>query len=261
MSMWERGDAYEPYVGRWSRFVAREFVGWLDVSPGQSWLDVGCGTGALCAAILELAEPTSLIGVDASDDYAAYARERTTDARVEFRLGDALGLPFSEASFDLSVSGLVLNFLPDPRRGLAEMARVTQPEGIVAVYVWDYAGGMQMLRCFFDAAAALDPAASELDEGRRFPICRPDALEQLFTDGGLTDIEVRAIEVPTVFADFDDFWSPFLGGQGPAPSYVTSLSEDQRTALRERLRETLPTQSDGSIHLIARAWAARGQRT
>ena len=140
------------------------------------------------------------------------------------------------------------------------MVRITRPGSVVAVYVWDYAGEMQFMRHFWDVAASLDPAAAELDEGRLFPICQPDALDHLMTNSGLKDVEVRAIDVPTVFSDFDDFWSPFLGGQGPAPAYVMSLSDDRREELRERIRANLPIRSDGSIHLIARAWAARGRR-
>ncbi len=260
MNMWARGDAYEPYVGRWSRLVAREFVDWLGVLPGKTWLDVGCGTGALCAAIVDLAEPSAVTGVDASEDYATYARERTPDKRLEFRLGDALGLPFSDATFDTTVSGLVLNFVSAPNRALFEMVRVTRPDGVVALYVWDYAGEMQSMRHFWDAAAELDSTARELDQGRIFPICRPEALERAFGEAALTDVTVRSIDVPTVFSDFDDYWTPFLGGQGSAPTYVKSMGEEERAALREHLRARLPIHNDGSIHLNARAWAARGRR-
>jgi SAM-dependent methyltransferase len=257
-SIWASGAAYEPYIGRWSRLVAREFLAWLAVPPERRWLDVGCGTGALSATILALARPATVTGIDASEEYAAYAREQVSDGRAQFRQGDAEALPFQDGSFDATVSGLVVNFLPEPGRGLAEMARVTGPSGAVAMYVWDYSGEMQLIRHFWDAAAALDPAAVELDEGRRFPICRPEALERLFTEAGMEDVAVRAVDVPTPFRDFDDYWSPFLGGQGPAPGYAMSLSEEGRTALRERIRADLPISGAGSIQLIARAWAARG---
>jgi SAM-dependent methyltransferase len=181
--VWTVGDPYETYMGRWSRRLAVAFVDWLAAPAGRRWLDVGCGTGALTAAILARAEPA---------------------------------------------------------------------------YVWDYAAGMAMLRHFWDAATALDPAAGDLDEGRRFPLCRPQPLRALWTDAGLAGVAVQAIEVPTVFADFDDFWMPFLGGQGPAPAYLMSLPEERRAALRDLLHTRLPAAVDGTIPLVARAWAVQG---
>ncbi|MBF8283654.1 MAG: methyltransferase, partial [Anaerolineales bacterium] len=142
----------------------------------------------------------------------------------------------------------------------AEMARAAKPESVVAAYVWDYAGKMQMMRHFWNAAAALDPAARDLDEGRRFPICQPEPLRELFQNAGLREVEVRPIDIAADFRDFDDYWSPFLGGQGPAPGYAMSLSDERRAALRERIRAGLPFALDGSIPLVARAWAVRGFR-
>ena len=257
---WVSGEAYERYIGRWSRLVAREFLKWLAVPAVRQWLDVGCGTGMLSRTILELAESAKIKGIDRSDGFVAFAKEHVQDERVGFEVGDAESLTADSASFDAAVSGLVLNFVPHPERALAEMARVTKPNGVVAVYVWDYAERMQLIRHFFDAAKALDPNADELDESRRFPICQPDALGQLFDSTGLRNVQVRPIEVPTIFRDFDDYWTPFLGGQGPAPSYAMSLTEEGRVALRERIRANLPINSDGSISLVARAWAARGIR-
>jgi SAM-dependent methyltransferase len=258
--VWASGDAYEPYVGRWSRLVAREFLAWLAVPPGQRWLDVGCGTGALSRAILEVAAPSEVVGVDPAEGFLVYARAYTTDSRARFEVGNALGLPYETGTFDAVVSGLVLNFVSPPPSAVAEMARVVRPGGQVAVYLWDYAGEMQMMRHFWDAAVALDPEAAQLDEGRRFPICQPEPLAELFRSAGLRTVEVCPFDVPTRFRDFDDYWTPFLGGQGPAPGYTLSLSEERRAALRERLRTSLPMEPDGSIHLIARAWAARGER-
>jgi SAM-dependent methyltransferase len=258
--VWAAGAAYEPYIGRWSRLVARELVAWLAVPPGRRWLDVGCGTGALSQTILAVAAPGGVKGIDASAGFVAFAREQVRDERAEFQVGDAQALPDPPASYDAAVSGLVLNFVPQPDRMVAEMARVARPGGVVAVYVWDYAGQMQLIRHFWDAAVALDPAARELDEGRRFPICHPDRLTELFRGAELAAVETRAIDVPTRFRDFDDYWSPFLGGQGPAPSYAMSLGEERRAALRERIRAALPAAADGSISLVARAWAARAVR-
>src|SRR3546814_6441872 len=154
--MWAAGDAYEPYVGRWSRSVAREFLNWLALQPDLAWLDIGCGTGALSRAILDGGSPRAVVGVDSSAGYLAHARRRNRDPRATFRIGDAQALPFPDRSFDAAVSGLVLNFVPDGARALAEMRRVLRPGGTAALYVWDYAGEMQLMRRFWDAAVALD---------------------------------------------------------------------------------------------------------
>jgi SAM-dependent methyltransferase len=256
---WASGAAYEPYVGRWSRLVAHTFLDWLGVAPASRWLDVGCGTGALSQTILDIAAPTHVTGIDRSDGYISYAQAHVHDQRASFAVGDAQALSEQPASYDVAVSGLMLNFLPQPERAVREMARVVRPGGIVAAYVWDYAGKMQLMRHFWNAAVALDPDASELDEGRRFPLCQPAPLTELFRRAGLSQVEVRAVDIATDFQDFDDYWSPFLGGQGPAPSYVMALSDERRAALRERIRAGLPFALDGSIPLIARAWAVRGR--
>jgi SAM-dependent methyltransferase len=256
--VWASGDAYEPYVGRWSRLVAREFLDWLALPASLHWLDVGCGTGALTEAVLERAGASVVVGVDPSGGYLAYARARVTDPRATFRLGSAEALPVRDGEFTVAVSGLVLNFVPDKGRALAEMKRALRRGSSIAAYVWDYAGGMQLMRYFWDAAAALDPAARELDEGRRFPIAKPEPLARLWEDAGLVDVSTRALDVPTVFRSFDDYWTPFLGGQAPAPGYCMSLSSERRVALRERLRASFPIRPDGTIHLVARAWAVHG---
>jgi SAM-dependent methyltransferase len=252
------GAAYEPYVGRWSRRVAPQFLAWLPAAPRQRWLDVGCGTGALSQAILEIASPQSVKGIDRSEGFVQYAQEKVSDARATFEVGDAQALPVEDAAYDVTVSGLVLNFVPEPPRMIAEMKRATAAGGTVALYVWDYAEGMQLMRYFWDAAILLDPASSQFDEGKRFTLCQPQPLTELFQSAGLRGVDVTPIDVSTVFANFDDYWSPFLGGQGSAPGYVKTLSDEQRTALREGLRAALPTEPDGTIHLIARAWAVRG---
>jgi len=267
--VWAAGDTYEPYVGRWSRLVAREFLSWLDAPRGKDWVDVGCGTGALTQAILDAARPRSVLGVDASAAFVEYAKTHVrmpdvsfrlaAKATVTYRVADAQTLPLADKSVDAGVSGLALNFVPEPGRAAAELARVVRSGGLVAAYVWDYAGKMEMMRYFWDAAVALDPGAVQEDEGRRFPMCAPDPLTKLFTGAGLKDVQVRALDVVSQFRDFDDYWSPFLGGQGPAPTYVASLERDRREALRESLRDTLPVKRDGTIRLTARAWAVRGR--
>ncbi|MXQ11577.1 class I SAM-dependent methyltransferase [Microvirga makkahensis] len=257
---WSNGNLYEPYAGRWSRLVAGEFLAWLSAPPGLDWLDVGCGTGALTEAIAERCAPNRLVGIDASEGFLDFARGRLEGTAAELLRADAQSLPFATAEFDRVVSGLVLNFVPDRERAAAEMARAARQNGQVALYVWDYTGGMELMCRFWDAATDLNPYARELQDNWHAAFCQPEPLYRLLEEVGLSHIEVRAIDVPTLFRDFDDYWTPFLGGQSPAPAYCMSLSEGERTALRERLRATLPTRPDGSIHLTARAWAARGSK-
>ena len=194
--VWAVAEAYEAYVGRWSRQVAVSFLHWLDLPAGLSWLDVGCGTGALTAAIVAQAGPAGVVGVDPSEGFLTQARAEVQDARVTFQVGDARALPLPDGSRDAVVSGLALNFVPDPGAAAAEFVRVTRPGGVVAAYVWDYAEGMQLMRHFWDAAAALDPEVASLDEAGRFPLCRPDPLARLWTDAGLGDVSVRPIDIP-----------------------------------------------------------------
>lgn len=254
---WQSGNPYERYVGRWSRQVAPAFLEWMRMPPGMRWLDVGCGTGALSAAILERCAPTSVAGVEPSEGFLRAAHENLS-GRAELLQGGANAIPLPEASVDVVVSGLVLNFVPDPKAGLAEMRRVAGPGGTIGAYVWDYAGRMELMRHFWDAAVELDRDALRLDEGVRFPICHPERLADLFVDAGLAGIATTGIDVPTRFESFDDYWQPFLGGQGPAPAYAMSLAEADRARLRDRIRERLAPDADGAIALTARAWAVRG---
>jgi SAM-dependent methyltransferase len=256
---WAAGKRYEPYVGRWSRLVAKDFLAWMTAPQNLDWLDVGCGTGALTESILRQTQPRSVKGIDPSAGFVEHARAHIVDPRATFDVADAQAIPVESAQFDAAVSGLVLNFVPKPWLAVREMARAVRPEGLVAAYVWDYAGKMELMRHFWNAAVELDRAATELDEGRRFPLCQPSPLTELFTQAGLREVQVLPIDVPTRFRDFDDYWTPFLGGQGPAPGYAMSLSEERREVLRDRIRARLPIASDGSIELIARAWAVRGR--
>ncbi|MFL6654120.1 MAG: class I SAM-dependent methyltransferase, partial [Sulfurifustis sp.] len=202
---WESGSAYEQYVGRWSRKVAPLFLSWLRIPAGGRWLDVGCGTGALSGAILNACLPAAVIGIEPSEGFLKTAKANLGD-RVVLHQGSATAIPLADASVDVVVSGLVLNFVPDPRAALAEMIRVTSAGGTVGAYVWDYAGKMELMRFFWDAVVELDPSAAKLDEGARFPICRPEALTQLFAGSGLQAVEVTSIDVPTPFVNFDDYW-------------------------------------------------------
>jgi len=256
--LWDSGDAYERWIGRWSRRVAPLFLDWLAVPPQAEWVDVGCGTGVLSSAILARCGPDRVAGVDPSDAFIEAARAQIQDSRFTCRKGGAEALPYERAEFTASVSGLVLNFVPDKRTAVAEMARVVGPGGTVALYVWDYAGQMQIVRYFFDAAAELDPGAKAFDDGIQASICRPGPLAAVFRAAGLSNIAVEALDIPTAFENFDDYWNPFLAGTGSAPKYCTSLSPDAQNRLRERIRERLPTGPDGEILLAARAWAVRG---
>jgi SAM-dependent methyltransferase len=255
---WHDGTGYESYVGRWSRRVGERFLSWLQIHFGADWVVVGCGTGALTRSILELSDPHTVIGVDPSKRFLGAARVATRDTRAEFLEGEGEQLPIDDHGADVVVSGLVLNFIPDVDAALLEMRRVSRPGATIAAYVWDYAGEMQLMRRFWDAAIALDPSAAALDEGVRFEIAQPDRLRAAFERARLHDVEVIGIEVPTVFRDFDDYWTPFLSGVAPAPSYATSLGEDEREQLRDLLDRTLPREADGTIDLVARAWAVRG---
>jgi SAM-dependent methyltransferase len=257
---WSSGEEYERYIGRWSRMIARRFLDWLAVPTGGKWLDVGCGAGALIDTVRATASPLEVVGVDPSIPYVAHARKHLPNRGVWVEVGDARNLPLPSAAFDAVVAGLVLSDIAEPEEAIVEMRRVARPGGMVAAYVWDFAGEMQMLRRFWDAAIALDPTAAEHDEARRCACCSAERLAALFRAAKLEKVATTALDVPTVFRDFDDFWTPFESDQGPAPRYARSLSDDRRAALREQLRATLPFEDDGSIRLIARAWAARGTR-
>jgi SAM-dependent methyltransferase len=257
---WASGRAYEPFIGRWSRLVAREFLGWLGRPVGQRWVEVGCGTGALTHTLIAMTRPAVVLAADRSAQYVAYARAHESAGAARFLVADATHLPVRRAEADAVVSGLLLNFLPVPSAGVVEMARVARVGGIVAAYVWDYADRMELLRYFWDAAVEIDPGAAPVDEGRRFPLCAPRALAQVWQDAGLAEVETSALEVATPFRDFEEYWRPFLGGQGPAPAYVATLDGERREALRTHLRARVPAGPDGRIHLTARAWAVRGRR-
>lgn len=254
---WERGSPYEQYIGRWSRTIAPLFLAWLNQPVGKRWLDVGCGTGALSAAILDHCDPSSLVGVEPSDGFLKLAIQNL-GGKARLLAGNAASIPLEAGACDIVVSGLVLNFVPALPAALSEMRRVTAAGGSIAAYVWDYADGMEIIKCFWDAAASLDAAAAQLHEATRFPLCGPSPLRAAFEDAGLTEVETSPIDVTAEFVDFEDYWRPFLGGQGPAPAYAMSLPEQQRGALRAKLKSVLQPAASGAISLRARAWAVRG---
>jgi SAM-dependent methyltransferase len=245
-------------MGRWSRLIAQQYVPWLRIPEGASWLDVGCGIGVVTEAILRDAAPFRVVGMDRSTAYIAEAARRLGTEGVVFDVGDAQEIPYEDGSFDAAVCGLLLNFLPDPEAALREMVRVARPGGTVSAYVWDYLDRMEIIRTFWDVAAEDDPTVARLPEVQRYSLCQPEALRQLFATANLEAIDVAGLEAPAVFEDFDDYWQPFLGGQGTAPTYVASLSDESRAGLREKLRSALPISSDGRVPLRIRAWAVRG---
>jgi SAM-dependent methyltransferase len=245
-------------MGRWSRRLAPEFVSWLRIPRGAHWLDVGCGTGALSDAVCSHADPASVVGCDPATPFVEFAREHSRDVRQSFVVAGVGDLPRRPGGYASVASLLALNFMPDPEGAVDEMRSVAAPRSMVSACVWDYGDGMLFLRHFWDAAASQDPEASALDEGNRFPLCRRAALTALFRDGGLGDVRCESIEVRAVFASFDDYWRSFLGGTGPAPSYVASLAPDRRAMLARKLEETLRREPDGTITVTARAWAVRG---
>lgn len=253
---WADSDAYERFMGRWSRLVAPRFLRWLDPDPELRWVDVGCGTGVLTAAALRLGAPTTVLALDPSAGFVAAARHAVDDPRVEFRVGAAEDVPADVA--DVAVSGLVLNFVPDPARALATMAAAA-PHGTVAAYVWDYGGRMQFLRMFWDVACALDARAVDLEDALRFPLCEPHALKDLWVHTGLTRVSTASLEVTTEFSDFEDLWTPFLGGTGSAPSYVASLDALAQDRLHDELARLVHPGADGRIRMHARAWAVQGR--
>jgi ubiquinone/menaquinone biosynthesis C-methylase UbiE len=255
---WERGDRYERFMGRWSRRLAPLFLSWLGYPAEKKWLDVGCGTGALSAAVLDHCSPLFVAGLEPSKGFLKAAKENLAE-RVGLYQGSSTQIPLAASTVDVVVSGLVLNFITDPHAALVEMARVTNRGGTIGSYVWDYAEKMEFLRLFWDAAAEQNPGEKGLDEGIRFPLCNPEALKKLFASAGLKEIEVKSINIETPFVSFDDYWQPFLGGQGSAPSYVAALDDAEKDSLREGLRLRLPIRADGSISLAARAWAIRAQ--
>ena len=256
--LWELGEAYELFMGRWSRPIAQAFLRWLGAAENGRWLDVGCGTGALSELIGQWSQPQHVTGIDFAAGFIQYARQFHPEAIYDFRVGSALDLPVNDNWYDWVVSGLAPNFFPEPQTAVNQMHRAAKPGGTVALYVWDYAGEMQMLRYFWDAATALDPQAAALDEGKRFPVCQPAPLAELFHAAGLVEVTVRPLEITAVFPHFDDYWHPFLGKNGPAPSYVAALTPTQQSALATQLQQQLPIQPDGTIPLTLRAWAVRG---
>jgi ubiquinone/menaquinone biosynthesis C-methylase UbiE len=253
---WSAGASYEQYMGRWSRRIATDFVDWLEPPREADWLEIGCGTGALTAAVLAKSGPRTILATDQSGGFIAHARDTIDDPRARFEVADARNLPADDASVDVVTSGLVLNFVPDRVAALREMQRVLKPGGLVSFYVWDYpGGGMGFISAFWQAARAIDPKTEQLNEKSRFPFCTREGLAAICAEAGLPAPDVATIEIETLFSDLEAFWTPFTLGAGPAPGYCMSLPEDDRQRLKSSLAERFG--AEGPISLTARAWAVK----
>ena len=254
-----RGPAeiYDRFVGRYSPHLARAMCDAAEVRPGQRALDVGCGSGALVAALAEVLGAESVAGADPSEPFVEATRAKVPGARIV--VGQAESLPFAAGEFDATLSQLVVNFLDDPEQGLSEMSRVTRSGGVVAGCVWDYAGEMTMLRAFWDAAAALDPeGATPQMEAHTMRFARPEELGELWQNAGLEEVDVSPLVVEASYDDFEDLWAPFPTGVGPAGAYAASLDAEAQAALRDEYARLLG-RPDGPFTLSARAWCAVGR--
>jgi SAM-dependent methyltransferase len=250
---------YERFMGRWSRLLAPRFIAFAGVKNGDRVLDVGTGTGSVAAAV-EAANPASeIVGIDPSEGFIAYARKNAKSSRAHLDVGDAQALKLKDASFDQTLAFLVMNFIPDPGKAIAEMRRVTRAHGVVSACVWDYDDGMRMLRVFWDEAVALDPAIEPKDE-RHMKLSRQGQLGRLWRQAGLINVQEAPLVIDQEFTSFNDYWEPFTKGAGPAGAYVVSLPQDRRLELEARIRKRLLGDAqDGPFTLAARAWCVRGE--
>jgi len=249
-------EAYDRHIGRYGGALARALIAAAGIRPGDRALDVGCGPGALTRELAARLGPEHVAAVDPSPPFAAACAERLPGVRVEVAAAEAL--PFEDGTFDAALAQLVVNFMTDPPAGVRELRRVTRADGTVAAAVWDYAGEMTILRRFWDAAVALDPAAAEQDEGRSMPYCEPASLGALWSEAGLHDVTVEAVEVSAGYDSFADLWQPLELGVAPSGAYAAGLPDDRRAALKAAFRARLGV-DDGPFRLGARAWVAVGR--
>jgi SAM-dependent methyltransferase len=257
--MFGDAEAYERFMGRWSRLVAPRLVDFTGLPERGRMLDVGSGTGSLTFAIAKQVGQARIVGIDPSQEYVTYAISKNPFAdRASFEVGDAQQLRYADASFDAALSLLVFNFIPDPKKAVFELRRVTRPGGRLSAAVWDYGDGMQMLRRFWDAAIHIDPGAEKLDE-KRMPFCRQGELSSLWKEGGLEHIREQPVDIQMQFASFADYWDPFLLGQGPAGSHAHRLNHEKRRLYRNEVKRRLSLSAENAPFVLpARVWAVRG---
>ncbi len=258
-TMFSDAEAYDRLLGRQSRRLAPLFIGFIgSIHVGDHVLDVGCGTGSLTFTIAKTAQFSKIVGIDSSESFIEYVHSTNTDPRVTFEVGDAQQLPYPYASFDKSLAQIVLGQVPDPRRVVAEMVRITRPGGMVAACNWDQTGGMELWSILRKSVAALDPSAENLRTSNFR--AKEGAIPALLVESGLREVEETALTVLLNYGSFDDLWSPLLRGVGPIGSYIVKLSPDHKQALRDKFRqEVLKGRPDGPFNFQALAWAARGK--
>jgi ubiquinone/menaquinone biosynthesis C-methylase UbiE len=250
------GKAYERMMGRWTRLVGKAFFEWLDVPEGLKWLDVGCGNGASTEELIARCAPAAVEAIDPSEQQLAYARTRSGAGMANFRTGDAQALPFDDDSFDAAIMALVIAFVPDPAKGVAEMARVVRPGGWVAAYMWDIPAGGAPLQPLHDALQSLGINAPRPTSSAA---STEDALRELWEGAGLVSIGTRTLRIKVAYSDFDDFWDSNVVPIGPQGKLLQDMPPQVKEQLRERLREQLPVAPDGRITYEAFCNAVTGR--
>jgi SAM-dependent methyltransferase len=255
--MFAISEGYELYMGRWSRLLAPRYAAFAGVKDGERILDVGTGTGAVASTLAASLPRSEIVGIDPSAAFIAHAAKNAKSSRLRFETGDAQALRHDDASFDQAIALLVMNFIPDHDKAIAEMRRVTRPGGVVSACVWDYGDGMEALRIFWDEVVTLEPAAAPKHE-RNMKLSRAGELGALWKKAGFADVREGAVVIEQAFSSFDDYWQPFLSGTGPGGAYVASLPEERRQQLAARIRGRLPAGQDGAFTLMARAWCVKG---
>jgi ubiquinone/menaquinone biosynthesis C-methylase UbiE len=254
------GEGYDRVMGRWSARLAEAFLDFSGCADGEDILDAGCGTGSLTSALSRRINADSITAIDFSPIYIDYASQRIRDPRVTFRVGDICALPFADRSFDRVLSLLVLHFVPQSERAVAELRRVARPGATVAAAVWDVRGGYVANRMFYDTAAAFD------EEGKRRrarnytrPMTQPGELAAAWRAAGFTNVRDAALNIRMEFSVFDDFWMPLAGKDGPGAEYLATLSAERRDRLRDLVRDAyLDGEPDGPRSYAATAWAVAG---